>query len=49
MGFINFKYLYIYLFIVIGGGGGGDNAIFLISYSLLCNGICSIKILILLS
>ena len=48
MGFINFKYLYIYLSIVIGRGGrgeGGDNAIFLISYSLLCNGICSIKIL----
>ena len=47
MGFINFKYLYIYLSVVIGGGGGrgGNNAIFLISYSLLCNGICSIKIL----
>ena len=47
MGFINFKYLYIYLSIIViggGGGGGGDNAIFLISYSLLCNGICSIKI-----
>ena len=42
MGFINFTYLYIYLSIVI--GGGGNNAIFLISYSLLCNGICSIKI-----
>ena len=46
MGFINFKYLYIYLSIVIdgGGGGGGDNAIFLISYFLLWNGISSIKI-----
>ena len=42
MGFINLKYLYIYLSIVI---WRGDNAIFLISYSLLCNGICSIKIL----
>ena len=46
MGFINLKYLYIYLSIVMGGGGGGggNNAIFLISYFLLCNGICSIKV-----
>ena len=43
MGFINLKYLYIYL-LLFGGGGGGDNAIFLNSYSLLCNGICSIKV-----
>ena len=42
MGFINLKYLYIYLSIVI--GGGGNNAICLHSYSLLCNGICSIKV-----
>ena len=45
MGFINFKYLYIYLSIVIGGGGGGGGGQRHISYSLLCNGICSIKIL----
>ena len=46
MGFINLKYLYIYLSIVIGVGGRGGDAIFLISYYLLCNGICSIKIYI---
>ena len=34
----------IFIYLLLLGGGGGDNAIFLISYSLLCNGICSIKI-----
>ena len=45
MGFINFNYLYIYL-LLWGGGGGGTTPYFLFIILFLCNGICSIKMLL---